>query len=121
MKFQNPSIHHSKVNTHTDAQTHRHTDKPKAICPSNFFKVGGIKIEFVQRRAARCVSNDYSAQSSVKAMLGNLGWWSLENRRIYARLTLFYKVVYGLVAIPLPSYFVHPEVYTRHMHSLSYS
>ena len=42
MKFQNPSIHHSKVNTHTDAQTHRRTDKPKAICPSNFFKVGGI-------------------------------------------------------------------------------
>ena len=35
MKFQNPSIHHSKVNTHTD--------KPKAICPSNFFKVGGKK------------------------------------------------------------------------------
>ena len=45
MKFQNPSIHHSKVNTHTDRQTDRQTqsDKPKAICPSNFFKVGGIK------------------------------------------------------------------------------
>ena len=41
MKFQNPSIHHSKVNTQTDTQT----DKPKAICPSNFFKVGGIKIQ----------------------------------------------------------------------------
>ena len=38
MKFQIPNMHHSKVNgrTHTD----RHTDKPKAICPSNFFKVG---------------------------------------------------------------------------------
>ena len=34
---------------------------------------------------------------------------------------MFYKIVYGLVAIPLPSYFVHPEVYTRHMHSLSRS
>ena len=43
MKFQNPSIHHSKVNTQTDRQTHRQTDKPKAICPSNFFKVGGIE------------------------------------------------------------------------------
>ena len=39
MKFQNPSIHRSKVN----GCTHRQTDKPKAICPSNFFKVGGIK------------------------------------------------------------------------------
>ena len=35
--------------------------------------------------------------------------------------TMFYKIVYGLVAILLPSYFVHPEVYTRHMHSLSRS
>ena len=40
MKFQNRSIHGSKVNRRTDRQT----DKPKAICPSNFFKVGGIKI-----------------------------------------------------------------------------
>ena len=39
MKFQNHSIHGSKVNRRTDRQT----DKPKAICPSNFFKVGGIK------------------------------------------------------------------------------
>ena len=26
----------------THRQKHRQTDKPKAICPSNFFKVGGI-------------------------------------------------------------------------------
>ena len=44
MKFQNCSIHGSKVNRCTDRQTDRQTDKPKAICPSNFFKVGGIKI-----------------------------------------------------------------------------
>ena len=43
MKIQNPSIHHSKVNGRTHTQTDRQTDKPKAICPSNFFKVGGIK------------------------------------------------------------------------------
>ena len=42
MKFQNRSIHGSKVNRRTDRQTDRQTDKPKAICPSNFFKVGGI-------------------------------------------------------------------------------
>ena len=50
MKFQIPNMHHSEVNgrTHTqtdrqtDTQTDRHTDKQKAICPSNFFKVGGI-------------------------------------------------------------------------------
>ena len=45
MKFQIPNMHHSEVNgrTHTHTPTDRHTDKPKAICPSNFFeKVGGI-------------------------------------------------------------------------------
>ena len=42
MKFQNPTIHRSKVNGRTHRQTDRQTDKPKAICPSNFFKVGGI-------------------------------------------------------------------------------
>ena len=54
-------------------------------------------------------------------MLSNLGWRSLENRRTDTRITTFYKIVYGLVAIPLPSYFEHPEVYTRNMHSLIYS
>ena len=76
------------------------------------------KIEKVQRRAARWVSNDYSSYSSVTDMLSNLGWQSLENRRTDKRLAMFYKIVYGLVAIPLSSYFEHAEVYTRHMHSL---
>ena len=78
------------------------------------------KIEKVQRRAARWVTNDYCSYCSVTDMLSNLGWRSLENRRTDTRLAMFYKIIYGLVAIPLPSYFEHPEVYTRHMHSLSY-
>ena len=78
------------------------------------------KIEKVQRRAARWVTNDYSSYSSVTDMLSNIGWRSLVNRRTDTHLAMFYKIVYGLVAIPLPSYFEHPEVYTRHMHSLSY-
>ena len=69
------------------------------------------KIEKVQR-AARWISNDYPSYSSVTVMLSNLGLRSLENRRTDTRLSMFYKIVYGLVAIP--------EVYTRHMHSLSY-
>ena len=32
---------------------------------------------------------------------------------------MFYKIVYGLVAIPVPSYFDRPEVYIRHT-SLAY-
>ena len=42
MKFQDTSIHRLKVKK--KVQTHGHMDKPKAICPTNFFKVGGIII-----------------------------------------------------------------------------
>ena len=34
-----------RTHSHTHRQTYRQTDKPKAICPSNFFKVGGINIQ----------------------------------------------------------------------------
>ena len=37
MKFQNCNLFFV-----TDAQTEGRTDKPKTICPFNFFKVGGI-------------------------------------------------------------------------------
>ena len=73
-----------------------------------------------QRSAARWVSNDYSTYSSVKEMMSNLGWRSLENRRHDARILMFYKIVYGLVAIPVTSYFERPEVYTCHTHPLAY-
>ena len=43
MKFQDTSIHCLKVKKKV-VRTHGHTDKPKAICPTNFFKVGGINI-----------------------------------------------------------------------------
>ena len=41
MKFQNPFLNFERREGHTDART----DKPKAICPFNFFKVRGIKTE----------------------------------------------------------------------------
>ena len=41
MKFQDTSTHRLKVKKKV-VRTHGHTDKPKAICPTNFFKVGGI-------------------------------------------------------------------------------
>ena len=41
----------------------------------------------------------------ITDMLSNLGWRSLENRRTGTRLAMFYKIVYGLIAIPHPSYF----------------
>ena len=72
------------------------------------------KIEMLQRRAARWVCNDYPPCSSVTEMLDNLGWWSLELRRYDAPIAMFYKIVCGLAAIPVPSYFERPTVQTRH-------
>ena len=45
MKFQNSSIHGFKVMLcikKRDERTDGRTDNPEAICPSNFFEVGGI-------------------------------------------------------------------------------
>ena len=48
MKFQDSSFNGLKVTVGTKsvthARTHPRTQAPKAICPINFFKVGGIII-----------------------------------------------------------------------------
>ena len=80
------------------------------------------KIEMVQRRAVLWVNSNYSTYASVSSMLDSLGWRSLEDRRADARLILFSKIVYNLVAVPLPQYTCinHPVRMTRHMHPLHF-
>ena len=46
------------------------------------------------------VTNDYGICSSVTAMLTQLGWSTLEQRQENQRLTMMYKVVHVLVAVP---------------------
>ena len=46
------------------------------------------------------VTNDYGLCSSVTAMLTQLGWSILEQCRENQRLTMMYKAVHGLVAVP---------------------
>ena len=60
-------------------------------------------IESIQRRAARFVFNDYSHNSSVSAMLADLNWQSLEERRIINDLTTFYKTNFNVVNISFPA------------------
>ena len=43
MKFQDSNVNGLKVTVGTKSVTHPRTHAPKAICPINFFKVGGIK------------------------------------------------------------------------------
>ena len=58
------------------------------------------KIEMVQRRAARYACNRYHNTSSVNSMLTTLQWPTLQERRLKYRLTMFYKIVHQLIAIP---------------------
>ena len=79
-----------------------------------------LKIEMVQRRAARWVLGDYSPYSSVTDMLGKLDWRTLEQRRTDFSLVLFYKIVYGYVAVPLPTYVIPLTRTSRTSHPLAY-
>jgi hypothetical protein len=53
----------------------------------------------VQHWAARFVENYYSRYSHVTPIIPKLGWDSLENGRLSAQLTMFYKINQGLVGI----------------------
>ena len=77
------------------------------------------KVEMVQRRAVRWTLNRYSTYESVTEMQNQLGWRSLEQRRADARVIMIYKIVHGLVAIPLSSYFEQPARMTGHSHPLA--
>ena len=67
-------------------------------------------LEKVQRAAARFVANKPHRRDkpdSVSAIIKELGWKSLEERRRRARLMSFYKMRNNLTAIP-PNY--HPTL-----------
>ena len=54
----------------------------------------------VQRRAARMVYSDYRKTSSVTAMLNQLQWKTLQERRAQAKTIMLYRIVHSLVDIP---------------------
>jgi hypothetical protein len=66
-----------------------------------FINVNIQKLESVQRRSARFVMNDYRQTSSVKTMLNTLQWQPLAERRTRCQAVMMYRIVNGLVAIPL--------------------
>jgi len=79
-------------------------------------------LEMVQRRGARFVKNDYMYDSSVTAMLEELGWQDLHDRRRELRLTLFFKIIHGFVSVPVndPSLFKPADQRTRANHPFKY-
>ena len=80
---------------------------------------GVYKVEMVQRRAARWTLKRYHNTSSVTDMLENLGWRTLEQRRVDARLALLFKICNGLIPVDARNYLRHPPPRSRHSHSYS--
>lgn len=72
------------------------------------------KVESVQRRAIRWILSSYSTYQSVTDLQTRLGLRTLEQRRVDAKVIMMYKIMHGLVAIPVPPYFEHPTRSTRH-------
>ena len=64
-------------------------------------------IEIIQRGGARFVAQNYGRQSSVHNMINDLNRSPLELRRREARLTMFYKIINDLIAIPAEDYVTH--------------
>ena len=79
-------------------------------------KQGDIKtLEQVQRRAARYVCNDYTSRTPgcISAMVEDIGWESLQERRYTARVSLLYKIQHGLVDIESSRYMRPSDSRTR--------
>ena len=66
------------------------------------------------------VTNRYRNTSSVTDMLDYLGWETHEARRTKLQLTVSYKIIHDLIAIPFPSYLKPGNTKTRAAHSFKY-
>jgi len=75
------------------------------------------KIEKVQRRAARYVTNRHSNMSSVGNMIDQLNWRSLADRRTDSQHTMLYKITNDKVAISKTDLFHHSDTPVTHIHS----
>lgn len=71
------------------------------------------QMEMIQRRAARFVVSDFHRRHSVTSMLQNLQWASLQERRAHSDVIMVYRIMNGLVAIPVEPYFVTTSPSTR--------
>ncbi len=82
-------------------------------------KTPTARLDMVQRRAARFVTNSYSRTTGVTNIIQQLGWLPLQERRRHARLIMFYKIHKGKVHMTT-EHLLPPSRLTRNMHPLSY-
>ena len=78
------------------------------------------KVEMVQPRAARYVTNRYHNTSSATSMLEHLEWASLDSWRAKNQLTMLFKIIHGIGDIPACYYLVPASTRTWPQHSLKF-
>lgn len=67
------------------------------------------RLEMVQRRAARYVTNRYHNTSSVSSMIEQLEWTTLQERRKHSRLLMMYKLKNNIVRVDASSKLIPNE------------
>ena len=81
-----------------------------------------LELEKIQHRAARFVYNNYWPLASVDTNdLSMLGWETLEARRQKVCLSMMYKAVNGLTAIPMDHYQPSMATSTRSFHGQNFT
>ncbi|XP_072018615.1 uncharacterized protein [Amphiura filiformis] len=80
-------------------------------------------LERVQRKAVRFITGNYRRRSSVTALRADLGFPTLQQRRLASRLTLFYKIHNQEVSVQIPCHYIPqdtPSIKTRRTHEEQY-
>ena len=86
-----------------------------------FLKKDISALERVQRKATRFCLQNYDRYASVRDMIKDLGWTTLETRSRQSRLTLMYKLTHGRIDIDTRKYSIqHSESRTRGSHQFKF-
>ena len=81
---------------------------------------GSYNLEMVQRRAARWALGRYQQPASVKEMLNELNWRTLEQRRVDVRLTMLYSITNNLFEVNPGDNLRSPTRRSGHVHDHSF-
>ena len=73
-------------------------------------------LEATQRRSARFVKQEYEPHASVSALLNDLKWLSLKDRRQDIRLAFLFQIVKGSVAVQAEDHLTLADRRTRNHH-----
>jgi hypothetical protein len=110
----NINIRHTRHRTKTSKTNQQWNQYVSTVWdPSNQKKIKAI--EQIQKRAARCVHNNYTDRTPwcVTNMVTSLKWENLEDRRKSAKLSMLFKIQHDLIDIDRQQYLTPNDSRTR--------